>query len=113
MKILTGAIVALLALTTGAMASEPIEGTWYRASTDTIVTFQNEGGQFCGILQNGTYKGQSIGCMTGTGENYKGSLTDVAAQKTYTGRAKVTGDSMKLVGCVAAIFCKGETWTRQ
>lgn len=107
------AAAAILASGTGfTLAAEPIEGTWFRPSTETIVTYAAEGGQFCGTVQNGDYKGQSIGCMTGSGEDYKGKVIALDEGKTYTGKAKVTGDDMKLEGCVA-IFCKGETWKRQ
>lgn len=96
----------------GAFSAEPIEGTWKRPSTGTIVTYSASGGQYCGTVQNGEYKGQSIGCMTGSGADYKGKVVALDEGKTYTGKAKITGNAMKLEGCVL-VLCKGETWQRQ
>ncbi|MCB1462703.1 MAG: DUF2147 domain-containing protein [Nitratireductor sp.] len=95
-----------------AQAAEPIEGTWLRPSTQTIVVYAESNGEYCGTVQNGDYKGQSIGCMTGSGGTYKGKVIALDEGKTYTGKAEVNGDVMNLKGCVA-IFCKGEDWSRQ
>lgn len=109
---LASAIAIFAAGATAAFSAEPIEGTWKRPSTGTIVVYSASGGQYCGTVQNGEYKGQSIGCMTGSGADYKGKVIALDEGKTYTGKAKVTGNSMKLEGCVLVI-CKGETWQRQ
>ncbi len=95
-------------------AAEPIEGTWKRPSTGTIVKYSGSGGNFCATVQGGKNNGKSIGCMSGTGANYNGKLIDLDANKTYTGKAVVNGNSMSLKGCVAGgLICKGETWARQ
>lgn len=95
-----------------AQAAEPIEGKWLRPSTGTVVVYAKAGGQFCGTVQNGDYKGKSIGCMTGSGADYKGKVIALDEGKTYTGKATVNGNAMDLKGCIA-VFCKGETWKRQ
>ena len=52
--------------------------------------------------------------MSGTGNRYKGSLTDLDENKKYKGKASVNGNTMSLAGCVlGGIICKSETWTRQ
>jgi uncharacterized protein (DUF2147 family) len=104
---------ACLAMPLPAFAAEPIEGTWLRPSTGTLVNFAPCGGGFCGTVQNGEFRGQSIGTMSGSGANYTGSITDLAEDKTYRGKAAVNGNSMKLEGCVLAVLCRGETWARQ
>ncbi len=107
--LLTGA-----AMTGSAFAAEPIVGTWKRPSTGTLIKFSPCGGSFCGIVQSGTYSGQSIGKMKGSGANYTGSITDLEKQKTYKGKAVVNGNVMKLSGCVlGGLICQGENWNRQ
>ena len=107
---------ALLALTFSAPAfsAEPIEGTWKRNSNGALVKFAPCGGGYCGTVQSGEHKGKSIGKMSGSGGKYTGSLTDVAENKTYKGKASISGNVMKLSGCVAGgLICKGENWTKQ
>lgn len=95
-----------------ASAAEPIEGTWKRPSTGTIIQFAGSDGKYCGTVMSGKFAGQSIGCMEGKGNSYKGSITDLEKQKTYKGRANIGAEGMKLEGCVLMI-CQGETWVRQ
>ena len=110
-------ILASILTATGALtvsAAEPIEGTWLRPSTGTLVTFAPCAGGFCGTVQNGDYAGQSIGTMAGSGASYSGSITDLAEDKTYKGKAAVDGNAMELEGCVlGGLICRGETWQRQ
>jgi len=107
---LAGALAGLIA--TPALSAEAIEGTWLRPSTGTLVKFAPCGSAYCGTVLNGSYKGKSIGKLSGSGGNYKGKITDLAAGKTYTGKAKVSGNTMDLKGCVLA-FCRGEKWNRK
>ncbi len=45
---------------------------------------------------------------------WKGSLYNTEDGKTYAGHVKVlSANKIKLSGCVAAIFCKSQTWTRK
>jgi uncharacterized protein (DUF2147 family) len=50
--------------------------------------------------------------MSGTGGNYSGEITDPEADKTYSGSGAVSGNSLKMKGCVMSVFCKSQTWTR-
>lgn len=107
----TLALVACLALPSMGLAAEPIEGTWKRSS-GTLIKYAGSGGKFCGTVMNGEYKGKSIGCMNGSGANYKGQVNKLDEGKTYKGTATVNGNKMTLSGCVLFI-CKDETLTRQ
>ena len=111
----TASLAALVGM--GSMATaysaEPIEGTWKRPSTGTLVKYSGSGGKFCGTVLSGEHKGKSIGCMSGSGESYKGTVIALDEGKTYSGKATVKGGSMALKGCVAGFICKGETWQRQ
>ncbi|WP_245409787.1 DUF2147 domain-containing protein [Pararhizobium haloflavum] len=102
-----------LVTSTAALAAEPIEGTWLRPSTGTLVTFAPCANGYCGTVQNGEFQGQQIGALAGSGASYSGSITDLAEDKTYKGRANIEGNAMKLEGCVLAVLCRGETWQRQ
>lgn len=111
---LIAAAAALAFSSVGASAEASIAGMWLRPSTKTLVKFAPCGDSYCGTVMSGEHKGKSIGKMKGEGDNYKGSLTDVAKDKTYTGKAKVNGNTMKLSGCVAGgLICIGENWQRQ
>ena len=108
-----GALAFAIGLPSVALSAEPIEGTWLRPSTNTLVKYVKRGSQFCGTVQTGAHKGKSIGCMSGSGANYKGTVIALDEGKTYSGKATVNGNSMALKGCVAGFICKGETWQRQ
>ncbi|ULR46669.1 DUF2147 domain-containing protein [Rhizobium sp. K102] len=106
--ILAGAI-AVIAGT--AHAEEPIVGNWKTASGETAVIAAC-GGSYCVTLKTGKYSGRKIGTLAGTGGSYAGEITDPAADKTYSGSGKVSGNSLRMQGCVLKILCKSQTWTR-
>ncbi|MGX5665694.1 DUF2147 domain-containing protein [Rhizobium daejeonense] len=108
-SIIIAAALALTAVT--AQAAEPIEGNWKTASGATA-EIAPCGGSFCVTLKSGKHAGKQIGKMAGTGGSYKGEITDPEADKTYSGSGTVSGDSLKMKGCVLAVLCKSQTWTR-
>ena len=103
-----------------ARADEPF-GTWLRPSTGTQVNFYNCGGKLCAkivAVKDQSRKGE-IGTviMNGaakSGDNeWRGDLLNTEDGKTYSGVVTLEGpNALNLKGCVAAIFCKGETWQR-
>lgn len=108
------AIGTSLLLAGSAVAAEPIEGTWKRPNGTIIKYASSGGGKFCGTVTTGEYKGKSIGCMSGSGANYTGSVNKLDEGKTYKGKATVNGNRMTLAGCVlGGLICKDETLTRQ
>ena len=96
---------------TSAGAAEPIEGNWKTQSGETAA-ISSCGAAFCVTLKTGKYSGKQIGKMSGTGAKYKGSITDPADDKTYSGSASIAGSSMKMKGCVLSVFCKTQTWSK-
>jgi len=113
--------VALAAgLAPSARADEPY-GTWLRPSTGTQVNFYNCGGKLCAkivAVKDQSRKGE-IGTliMNGAGKSgdneWRGDLLNTEDGKTYSGVVTLEGPTaLNLKGCVAAIFCKGETWQR-
>ncbi|CAN7234479.1 MULTISPECIES: DUF2147 domain-containing protein [Neorhizobium] len=105
-------LVAVLALAaTGARAAEPIEGNWKTASGETAVIGKC-GTAYCVTLKTGKHSGKQIGKLSGKDGEYSGEITDPAEDKTYSGSGSVNGNSLKMKGCVLAILCKSQTWTR-
>ena len=101
-------------LSSAAMAADPIEDTWKRPE-GTLIQYASAGGDtYCGTVLTGEYANQSIGCLTGSNGTYQGSVNKLDEGKTYTGKATVTGNILKLSGCVlGGIICKSENLTRQ
>jgi uncharacterized protein (DUF2147 family) len=110
-----GAALAALAVAAGAAsAAEPIEGTWKRPN-GTLIRYSSAGGnRYCGTVLTGPYKNKSIGCMSGSGSAYAGSVNKLDEGKVYKGKARVSGNSLSLSGCVlGGLICKSETLSRQ
>ena len=125
MKIKTTLVaLASFALIGVAQAAEPYGtpyGTWTRPSTGTQVSFYNCGGKLCGKIV--AVKDQARKNTVGTvimkgaaksGDNiWKGDLLDVESGKTYSGVVTLeSASALNLKGCVAAVFCRGETWVK-
>jgi uncharacterized protein (DUF2147 family) len=117
---LLAACAALLATCGIAQAAEPY-GTWTRPSTGTQVNFYNCGGKLCGkvaaVKDQARKKEVGTVIMKGaakSGDNtWKGDLLDAESGKTYSGVVTLeSANALNLKGCIAAVFCRGETWTR-
>lgn len=105
-------IAAALFVSAGtAFADEPIVGNWKTASGETAV-IASCGGSYCVTLKTGKYTGRQIGKMQGKGDTYVGELTDPAEDKTYSGSGTVSGNTVRMKGCVLKVFCKTQTWTK-
>jgi uncharacterized protein (DUF2147 family) len=111
MKRITGLAAVFVVLAAQAGAAEPIEGNWKTASGETAVIAKC-GSSFCVTLKTGKHAGKQIGSLAGTGGEYTGEITDPANDKTYGGSGSVSGNSLKMKGCVMKILCKSQTWTR-
>lgn len=107
------AAVAAMMLLAGAAYADPIEGNWKTASGATAV-IANCGGAFCITLKSGQHAGKRIGKMQTNGANkYSGEITDPADDKTYSGKATLSGSSLNMKGCVlGGLICRGQTWTK-
>jgi uncharacterized protein (DUF2147 family) len=105
-------IASALALSAGlAHADEPIVGNWKTASGDTA-QIAACGGSYCITLKSGKFSGKKIGTLAGTGSTYDGEITDPKDDKTYSGSGSVSGDTLRMKGCVMKVLCKSQTWTR-
>ncbi len=101
----------LLASLAPALSAEPIEGSWKTASGETAAIAKC-GSAYCVTLKTGKHAGKQIGKLSGSGSEYKGEITDPEADKTYSGSGSVSGNALKMKGCVMSVFCKSQTWTR-
>lgn len=108
-SIIIAAALALSAFT--AQAAEPIQGNWKTASGATA-EIAPCGGSFCVTLKSGKHSGKQIGKLAGSGGSYKGEITDPETDKTYSGSGSVSGNSLQMKGCVMAVLCRSQTWTR-
>jgi uncharacterized protein (DUF2147 family) len=94
----------------GTALADPIEGNWKTQAGDTAAI--GGSGSFSITLKTGKYAGTTIGSLKATGDNkYAGNITDPANDKTYSGKATLTGTTLKMSGCVlGGLICKSQTW---
>jgi len=107
-------ILALAAtfIMAGTALADPIEGKWKTQSGETASIAGS--GSFSITLKTGKYAGKTIGSLEAAGDSkYAGSITDPATDKTYSGKATISGSTMKMSGCVlGGLICKNQTWTK-
>jgi uncharacterized protein (DUF2147 family) len=109
----TAYLVLAFAAAAPAVHADAIEGKWKRPNGH-VVRFSACGAGFCATAISGPHAGGRAGKLSPTGNgNYAGSLTDLDTNKTYTGYGTVSGNSLKVSGCVLGFLCRSETWTRQ
>ncbi|RMC35372.1 DUF2147 domain-containing protein [Paracoccus alkanivorans] len=125
MRKLFAAAAFLLGAT--AAVADPIEGVWQTQPDEGAfahVTIAPCGSAFCGVISR-TFKDKTeyqspnlgrqivIDMAPVGGGNYEGKVWRPANNKTYMGKANVSGDRMSLSGCVAGgLLCKSQTWAR-
>lgn len=115
----------------GAMAgvalADPIEGMWQTETDEgayALVQMAPCGANFCGTIDrtfnaDGEYASDNIGktlvidmAADGSGK-YKGKVWRPSNDKIYIGKIALSGDSMRLSGCVAGgLICSKQTWSR-
>ncbi len=104
---------AAVAMMAGSAHADNIVGNWKTDSGETA-QIAAAGSGFAITLRTGKHKGKRIGQMSATGNGkYKGTITDPADDKTYSGNATLKGNSLAMQGCVAVVFCKTQNWRRQ
>lgn len=123
-------LAGALALVAGAAAaSDPAEGLWKTEPGDTggylHVQIASCGDALCGTIAkafdgNGAAQGsyehlgkQMLWDMKAknNGAYGGGKIWAPDADKTYRSKMKLSGNSLKVEGCVAVI-CRGQTWSR-
>ena len=120
-------LAAAFALGATAAAADPIEGLWQTQADEGAFAFVQIspcGGAFCGTITR-TFKGKEeyqspnigkqivIDMVAQGGGSYSGKVLRPADNKIYNGKADVSGNNMKLAGCVAGgLICKSQSWTK-
>lgn len=106
-------VLAVSLAMTGVAAADNIEGRW-RTDNGGTTEIAPCGDAFCITVRGGEHNGKRIGRMKADGDNrYSGEITDPANDKTYSGRATLSGDALNMKGCVlGGLFCRGQNWKR-
>lgn len=112
-RTLTLAVAATLFVSGAALAADPIVGNWRTDSGETAAI--TGGGPFAITLKTGKHAGKRIGSMSASGGGkYAGEITDPANDKTYSGKATLSGNNLKMSGCVlGGLICRSQNWKRQ
>jgi uncharacterized protein (DUF2147 family) len=126
MRRLITAVVLGLGLTGAAMA-DPAEGTWQTQVDDSRyahVKMSACGSAYCGVivktfLDGADYKSPNLGktlvidMVPSGGGKYDVKVWRPSNGKIYIGKMNVSGNSLKLSGCVAGgLICSKQAWTR-
>lgn len=104
--------LAGLLLAAGTAYADPINGNWRTESGEKAHI--SGSGTFSITIKTGKNAGKRIGSLRKVGEgSYSGTIKDPNENKTYNGKAKVSGGSLILSGCVlGGLICKSQSWSR-
>lgn len=122
-KLILAAALSLCA--SGAMA-DPVEGVWKTQVDDgnyAHVKMTTCGATICGTIARtfndaGEFKSDTLGkkivwdMVSGDGGAYsKGKIWQPSTDKTFKSKMQLSGNTLKVSGCVGPI-CKKQTWSR-
>jgi len=126
MKLMTAAAM-VAGMTTAAWAADPAVGTWKTQVDDdryAHVKMVPCGSAICGTIVKTFLKGEDyqspnlgktlvIDMKPKGGGAYAGKVWRPSNDKIYIGKMSVSGNSLKLSGCVAGgLICSKQTWER-
>ena len=116
-----------LIIGTGAAMADPLLGTWQTEPDDGAyahVDMQPCGAKICGVIArtfnaSGEYQSENLGkklvidMVANGGGKYAGSVWRPSNNKIYIGKMDLSGNTVKLRGCVAGgLICSKQTWAR-
>ncbi|SEK39532.1 Uncharacterized conserved protein, DUF2147 family [Roseovarius azorensis] len=121
-------MTAVLGLSAGTAMAEPLLGTWRTAKDDNghsgLVEVAPCGAKLCGKLvksfdaEGNEMASKNIGrniisetAPTGDGQ-YKGKVYAPDRDKTYNSRLQLSGNTLKVSGCVLGICRDGGSWQK-
>jgi uncharacterized protein (DUF2147 family) len=110
----------------GAAAADPVLGTWQTEVDDGAyahVEMRPCGEAVCGVVTRtfdaeGEYRSETLGEMlvrgmvSQGGGRYEGRVWRPANGPVYPGRMELSGDRLRLKGCVAGGLVASQTWAR-
>ncbi len=120
-------LAAALAVSATAAAADPVLGTWKTEPDDgafAYVEMQPCGAKICGVIARtfnatGEYRSPNLGktlvidMVPGGGGKYSGQVWRPSNDKIYIGKMTLSGDRLKLRGCVAGgLICSKQEWSR-
>lgn len=127
MKKLLMIAASLFAFSTAATAQEAAIGVWQTEVDDGAyahITIAPCGDAVCGVISrtfnaDGEYQSENIGktlvidmVPQGSGA-YEGQVWRPSNNKLYIGKMDVSGDALRLRGCVAGgMLCSSQNWAR-
>ncbi|MDO9524528.1 MAG: DUF2147 domain-containing protein [Gemmobacter sp.] len=118
------AVVAALIALAGPAVADPVLGTWKTQEDDGAyahVEMAPCGAAICGVIKRsfrGTaeYQSENVGkklvidMQPQGGGKYAGQVWRPSNNKIYTGKIELSGDSLRLAGCVAGgLICSKQT----
>jgi uncharacterized protein (DUF2147 family) len=124
MKILAVAVIASgLAVTTAAAQApaSPI-GLWRVADGSATIRVKACGRAICGYVASAPAPAQGAKSAVGQkilinlrqdGAVWRGIIFNIDDGKAYRGEVSVSGDHLKVKGCLPNGFCGGESWRRE
>lgn len=127
--VLVAGLVALsISIPGAARAADPVEGLWQTQPDGggfAHVALAPCGPKLCGRVTrtfhlDGTeYDTDLVGeylvwdMLPVGGARYEGKVFQPSTGRTFLGRAELTGDRLKMSGCVlGGLICKSQTWAR-
>ncbi|WP_289040767.1 DUF2147 domain-containing protein [uncultured Aliiroseovarius sp.] len=125
MKRMVMALALSVGMATPALA-DAVEGIWKTQVDDGAyahVTVSQCGTALCGVISrtfnaSGEYKSENIGKKlvwdmqpNGGGKYSGGKIWQPSTDKVYRSKMQMSGESLKVSGCVGPI-CKKQNWTR-
>ena len=125
MRLILTAAFAALSFACAAMA-DPAEGTWKTQVDDGAYAYVKVsacGAALCGTISRtfndtGEYKSKNLGkklvwdmVPAGGGAYKSGKVWQPSTGKTYSSKMALSGNTLKVSGCVGPI-CKKQTWSR-
>ena len=120
-------LAAMLSMLAGTVMADPVEGVWQTEPDDGAyahITIAPCGAAFCGVISRtfnseGEYKSPNLGKtlvidMVPSGANaYAGKVWRPSNNKIYIGKIQLSGDRLKLAGCIAGgLLCSKQNWQR-
>lgn len=125
MRMIMTAAIAAIGFA-GAAWADPAEGTWKTQVDDgayAYVKMSMCGSDLCGTIartfnSDGEYKSANLGrklvwdmTPAGGGDYESGKVWQPSKDKTYKSKMSLSGNTLKVSGCIGPI-CKKQTWSR-
>lgn len=110
----------------GPALADPVHGIWKTEVDDgsyAHITISDCGAELCGVISrtfngDGEYKSPNVGkqlvwgmSADGAGRYAGGTIWQPSTGKQYKSKMALSGDVLKVAGCVGPI-CKKQTWSR-